>query len=381
MHIALVYDAVYPFVAGGVERRNYEVAGVLRRRHNVAIYGFRYWSEDNDSCLAGCRYVGVGRPVPLYDADGRRRISEAMIFAGRLFAALLHSREEVWDVANFPFFSVPVARMAALLRRRRLIVTWYEFWGDYWQRYLGWRGVFGRWVERLALRCSPFIVATSQVTRRRLIAAGYPARRITFVPCGVDLNAVSRVAAAEECHDLIYVGRLLAHKRVELAIEALAELRRTRPRANMAIVGDGPERERLTRRVAELGLESAVRFYGKLPTAQQVYALMKSSRVLVSPSEREGFGISVVEAWGCGIPAVVCAGDENAMTELIDQPAKGRVVDASAVSIAQACEELLAAPCDTFQASLLSAAAAEYDWPRIAERLEAVYEKVMRDEG
>jgi glycosyltransferase involved in cell wall biosynthesis len=379
MQIALVYDAVYPFVAGGVERRNYSVAEVLRGRHEMSLYGFRYWSAEGEACLDRCRYVAVGPPMALYDAGGRRRIREAIVFAGRLFVALLRGREQVWDVANFPFFSVPAARVASLLRRRKLIVTWYEFWGDYWFRYLGWRGIFGRWVEKLALCCSPRVIATSQVTRRRLIAAGYPSDRIELVPCGVDLRSVARAPVAAARHDLIYVGRLLPHKRVELAIETLAELRRTRPAATLAIVGDGPERERLQRHASELGLESAVHFHGKLPSAEQVYGLMKSSRVLVAPSEREGFGITVVEAWGCGIPVVVCTGEENAMTELVDRPVKGRIAHARASDIANACRELLEQLADAYQEPL-RAAAADYDWPQIAKRLERVYEEAMSGE-
>ncbi|MGH7140271.1 MAG: glycosyltransferase family 4 protein [Pirellulales bacterium] len=377
MQIALVYDAVYPFVAGGVERRNYSVAEVLRGRHDVSLYGFRYWSAGGDACLDKCRYVAVGPPMALYDSGGRRRIREAIVFSGRLFVALLRGREEVWDVANFPFFSVPVARVASMVRRRKLIVTWYEFWGDYWFRYLGWRGIFGRWVEKLALRCSPRVIATSQVTRRRLISAGYPHERIVLVPCGVDLKSVARAPIDGIRHELIYVGRLLPHKRVDLVIEALGELRRTHPAATLAIVGDGPERERLQKHASELGLDSAVNFLGKLPSAEQVYGLMKSSRILVAPSEREGFGITVVEAWGCGIPAVVCTGEENAMTELVDRPVKGRISAARAADIANACRELLEQSPDAYQEPL-RAAAADYDWPRIAERLERVYEEALR---
>jgi glycosyltransferase involved in cell wall biosynthesis len=378
MQIALVYDAVYPFVAGGVERRNYAVAEVLRREHGVALYGFDYWSDRRDACLSGCRYVAVGPPVPLYDAAGRRRISEALVFAGRLLVALMRGQEEVWDVANFPFFSVPVAWLASRLRRRKLIVSWYEYWGDYWYRYLGWRGFLGRWIERLALRCSPRVIAISQVTRRRLIVAGYPHERITVVPGGVDLQSIARARPADETFDLIYVGRLLPHKRVHLAIEALAQLRTTHPTATLAIVGDGPERDRLRQLVAELGLESAVRFFGKLPTAEQVYSQLKSSRVLVAPSEREGFGISVIEAWGCGAPAVVCAGQENAMCELIDRPFKGRVTKPNAACIAAACRELLAEPRAAYEQELLTAAG-DYDWPRIARRLETVYQSALTD--
>ncbi|HVX12359.1 MAG TPA: glycosyltransferase family 4 protein [Pirellulales bacterium] len=380
MQIALVYDAVYPFVAGGVERRNYAVAEVLRREHGVALYGFRYWDEEGEACLPGCRYVAVGAPVPLYHANGRRRILEAITFGGRLFGALLRSREEVWDVANMPFFSVPAAWLASRIRRRTLIVTWYEYWGDYWYRYLGWRGIFGRWIERLAQACSPHIIAISQVTRRRLIAAGYPSERITLVPCGVDLQTIATAPPADQTHDLICVGRLLPHKRIYLAIEALAVLRRTHPAATLAIVGDGPERGRLEARVAELGLESAVHFYGKLPAAEQVYGLMKSARVLVAPSEREGFGISVVEAWGCGLLAVVCTGDENAMTELVDEPNKGRVVPAEAGKIATACGELLCESRETYQKQLAEAAAG-YDWRRIAARLEEAYQTLTKEQA
>lgn len=380
MQIALVYDAVYPFVAGGVERRNYAVAEMLRRDHGVAIYGFDYWTDSAEGRLAGCNYVAVGPPLHLYGSDGRRRVSEAIVFAGRLLAALLRSREELWDVANFPFFSVPVAWLASRVRRRKLVVTWYEYWGEYWYRYLGWRGVMGRWVESLALRCSPRIITVSAMTRQRLVAAGYPNDRITLVPCGVDLKAIEQTPAADESHDLLYLGRLLPHKRVELAIEALAELRASHAGATLAIVGDGPERDRLRRRVAELGLESAVRFYGRLPRAEQVYALLKSARVLVAPSEREGFGITIVEAWACGLPAVVCQGCENAMCELIDRPFKGRVAAASATDIAAACRELLRLPREAYGADLQTAAAC-YDWPRVARRLEAVYRSVLSGEG
>ncbi|HVA50430.1 MAG TPA: glycosyltransferase family 4 protein [Pirellulales bacterium] len=376
MRIALVYDAVYPFVAGGVERRNYALARELRGRHRVALYGFHYWGDDGARCLAGCHYMPLGRPVPLYRADGRRRIIEAIVFAARLLRALLRSDDEVWDLANFPFFSVPAAWLVSRLRRRALVVTWYEFWGEYWDRYLGWWGWAGRRVELLALRCSPQVLTVSQMTRRRLMAAGYPSERITVLPCGVDFEAVVAARELGEQFDLICVGRLLPHKRVELAIEALAHVRRARPGATLAVVGDGPERRRLERRAADLGLGDAVRFHGKLPEAEQVYALMKSSRVLVAPSEREGFGIAVVEGWACGLPAVVCVGEENAMAELIDQPFKGRVVAATAESIAAGCSELLPEDPRARQRQLREAAKA-YDWPHIAQRLEALYRDAL----
>jgi glycosyltransferase involved in cell wall biosynthesis len=277
-------------------------------------------------------------------------------------------------VANFPFFSVPLAWLASRLRRRALVVTWHEFWGDYWYQYLGWRAIAGRWIELAALRCSPHVITVSEMTRRRLVAAGYPNNRITLLPNGADVNALARHHEPRGRFDLICIGRLLPHKHVELAIGALARLRRTRPNATLAIVGDGPERRRLERQVMDLDLAGAVRFFGKLRVAEEVYALMKSSRVLVAPSEREGFGISVVEGWACGLPAVACAGAENAIPELIDEPYKGRVVAPSAESIAEGCSELLREPPGVERPRQ---AAAAYDWTQIALRLERVYREAL----
>ena len=376
MHIALVYDAVYPFVTGGVERRNYAVAEALADDHRVALYGFRYWNDDGVGRLPDCRYVSVGKPVALYHADGRRRIGEAIGFAARLLVALCRAEEDVWDVANFPFFSVPAAWLASRIRGRKLVVTWHEYWGDYWYEYLGWRGFLGKFVERLALTCSPHIITVSEHTRRRLLNAGYSAERIDVVPNGVDLASIRQVHLAGQPSDLIYVGRLLAHKRVDLAIEALAIVRRARPATTLTIVGDGPEHGRLETLAQRLEVAAAVRFLGTLPQANDVYARLKSSRVLVIPSEREGFGIAAIEGWACGIPVVVCHAEQSALAELVDDEYKGRVVESSPQAVAQACLDLLQQAGDA-QKPQLERAAEDYDWRRVATRLESVYRKLM----
>lgn len=378
MHIALVYDAVYPFVTGGVERRNYAVAAALADDHRVALYGFHYWKDDGGGRLPNCQYVSVGRPMDFYGPNGRRRIREAIGFAGKLVMALWRGEEDVWDVANFPFFSVPAAWLASRARGRKLVVTWHEYWGEHWYEYLGWLGRFGKHVERLALACSPHIITVSEHTRRRLIEAGYPVGRIDVVPNGVDLEDIRRVSPNNESSDLIFVGRLLPHKRVDLAIEALAVVRRRRPDATLTVIGDGPERARLESLAGQLGLAHAVRFLGVLPQATDVYARLKSSRVLVMPSQREGFGIAVIEGWGCGIPAVVCQASQSALPELIDNEDKGRVVPGSGEAIGGACLELLQRPRSAVQ-SRLELAAADYDWRRVAARLETVYQKLLQE--
>jgi glycosyltransferase involved in cell wall biosynthesis len=372
MRIALVYDVVYPFVAGGVQRRNHALARHLRARHDVAFYGFRFWDGTGVGCLPGCRYVAVGEPVPLYDGRGRRRFAEAAVFGLRLLGPLSRSVEEVWDVANFPFFSVPVAWLLGRLKGRAVVVTWHEYWGDYWNERVGRLGFLGRLLERACLALSPTVVTVSEHTRRRMASAGVDPCKVHVVPNGIDLEEIAGAPSARERADLIWVGRLIPHKNAELALRAFALLLQERPELRLLVVGDGPERARLEGLAGSLGVGAAVRFAGFVERASDVYGLMKSSRVLLAPHRKEGFGITVVEGWACGIPAVVCREVQSALPDLVDEPVKGRVAESTPEAVAAACRDLLDATGPTERAALVERAAA-FDWARVAEQLEAVY--------
>jgi glycosyltransferase involved in cell wall biosynthesis len=372
MRVALIYDAVYPYVAGGVERRNYALAAAAPAEHPVALYGLDYWRHDPSQRLPHCKYVAVAPAMPLYTRAGRRSLLEPFVFAFGLFWALLRSQEDVWDIASFPYISVPVARLMSIVKQRPLVVTWLEYWGDYWYEYLGPAGIIGKLFEAVALRCSPRIVVLSEFTKRRLVAAGARQDRIVIVPNGVDAARIADVPPSPQSTDLVYVGRLLAHKQVHLLIEATRLLRERRPEATLLIIGDGPERPALERLAAALAIRESVRFAGQLRTSADVYAHLKASRVLALPSKREGFGTVVLEAWACGIPVVVCDEPENAAVELLDSPVKGRIVASHPDALAAACEELLARDSSAARGELY-AAAARYDWKVIAAELASVY--------
>lgn len=370
--IALIYDAVYPYVVGGAERRYYEIAAAAGDDHHFVLYGLNYWRSDPSRRLPQCDYVAVAPAMPLYTRSGRRRLLEPVVFAWGLFWALLRSREDVWDIASFPYLSVPVARLMSVLKRRALIVTWLEYWGDYWYEYLGRAGVVGKFFETLALRCSPRIVAISAFTKRKLVAAGAREDRIVILPNGVDTARIAAVPASLEATEIIYAGRLLAHKQLDLLIHAMRLLRDVRPSATLLVIGDGPERARLERLADTLGLRAAVRFTGALRLPEEVYAHLKASQVMVLPSKREGFGTVVLESWACGVPVVVCDEPENAAVELIDSIVKGRVVASNPAAIAAACQELLAEDPTKGQRER-QAAAAHYDWNTIAAEATAIY--------
>ena len=128
--------------------------------------------------------------------------------------------------------------------------------------------------------------------------------RVHLAPGGIDLDAVRAAPPAAASADVLYVGRLIEHKGVGLLLDALALLRAEGTELTALIVGRGPQAAQLRAACTELGLDDLVTFRDDVETADEVYGLMKTARVFASPSTREGFGVSVLEALACGVPVV-----------------------------------------------------------------------------
>jgi glycosyltransferase involved in cell wall biosynthesis len=125
-----------------------------------------------------------------------------------------------------------------------------------------------------------------------------------FVENGVDLDrfCVGSVGTRRENIDIIYVGRLIDVKRVDLLIDACVHLV-GKVNFRIHIVGDGPLRGALEDQVRQMSLNSHVQFHGFLPQAEAA-ELLRGSDVMVLPSMRECGGAVVLEAMASGIPVI-----------------------------------------------------------------------------
>jgi glycosyltransferase involved in cell wall biosynthesis len=152
-------------------------------------------------------------------------------------------------------------------------------------------------------------IALSGPVRERLLAAEVPAERITVIPPAVDLAALEELppwpAAVPMRRDqtpfIVSVAALTPEKGVDVLLEAAAHLRATHPAIDWIVLGDGPQRDRLLARRKALGLEERVAFPGHVDHPEAVVA---RARVMVQPSRSEGFGSTVLEALGLGVPVV-----------------------------------------------------------------------------
>ncbi len=373
MKLAFVYDAVYPWVKGGAEKRIYELGKRLAEQGNeVHVFGVKWWEGAEVIKNESMTLHGVCRARELY-VNGRRSIAEAVIFSVKLFPHLLRERFDVIDVSAFPYFPCFTAKLVSLLKRTPMIITWHEVWGDYWYEYMGWRGFFGKLVERIASRLARGQIAVSSLTKKNLVSLGVDSESTHIVPNGIDLRRISGIKPSPYKSDIIFAGRLIKEKNVDVLLDALEHVRNTLPETKCSIIGDGPEKKRLIGLAAERKLLDNVGFSGFMGH-EEVIARIKSSKVLVLPSTREGFGMVVIEAFACGVPVVTVSSARNAACGLVREET-GMVVEFDAKELGSAiCTLLTNNELRGKMAEAAKKAAHGYDWGARVKQLISLYE-------
>ena len=383
MRIAFVYDAIYPWVTGGAERRFHELAQRLRKRHDVHLVGWQWWDGPSTLERDGVTLHGIGRAPALYGDDGKRTVREAVSFSARLLPFLLRHRFDVIDCSATPYLPLYPAAAARRIRSGRLVVTWHEFWGTHWDEYLPHRPLVARLARALEAggrRVGDQVVAVSDFTARAMDMVDDP--RMAVAGNGVDVEAIAGAEPMPDGAELVFVGRLIDEKRVDLLLEALALLADRGIRTRCAIVGDGPQRAALEAHAARLGIAERVRFQGRVPESD-VARHLQAARILVMPSLREGYGLAVAEGQAAGAVPVVVSSPFSAATDLVDDGVDGLVVEPTAAALADGIGALLAGPAHLER---MAAAARETgagrSWDAVADRMERMYGKLLaEDEG
>jgi glycosyltransferase involved in cell wall biosynthesis len=322
VRICLVYDHLFPQTVGGTERWMRDLSLRLAALgHDVTYLTLRHWDGEPPQ-LDGVRVLGLARPGRIYREE-RRSFGPPLRF-GLAVARHLFRHGRSYDVvhtAAFPYFPLLAAGM---LRRRssyRIVVDWHEVWTRaYWRHYAGSvGGTLGWLVQRACVRVPQRAFCVSNLHLRRLVAEGFRGTP-TLLPG--EYAGPHEVLTAQKVDPslVVYAGRHVREKRVDALVRAVA----ADPDLRLDLYGDGPERPRIERLVGELGLSGRVRIVGHRPE-KEVAAALGGAACLATASEREGYGLVVVEAAARGTPSVVVAGPENAATELVEDGVNGFV--------------------------------------------------------
>jgi glycosyltransferase involved in cell wall biosynthesis len=362
MRLLILFDILSPAAQGGLERRNDELARALcDRGHEVTVCGLGEPPRDKPYGV-----LSLGSAPPLYNRRGRRTVTRAFHYARRV-ASLDLRPYDVVETASLPYAHLfPLARACAR-RGIPLAVTWYEFWGRYWASYVGAaKAPVFRLIERLAAGLGNRVAASCQLTAARLRACR---QRVQVIPCGLDVDKVVTAGerrSGQPAAPVAFAGRLQDNKRVDLLLRAVARM--SRHGLVLSVFGDGPERARLERLAAELGLGERVEFRGFVPTSRELWSALSSAQIAVQPSAREGFGLFPLEAMALGLTVVYCKSPESAVGELVRDGTEGIACEAEPTALAQALDGLLDSPAQRERfAQAARRRANEYRWDCVAK--------------
>jgi glycosyltransferase involved in cell wall biosynthesis len=355
-------DSGHPEGGGAESFLERMASGLARLGHDVTVRCAWYPGAASTEVIDGVRYARRGGRFSVYPRTA-------------LYLARHRRRfDVVVDVQNgFPFWT-------PLFTRARVVNVTHHLHREQWQVIFG--PVVGRLGWWLESRVAPVVyggcryLTVSGATRADLIGLGIAAQRVRVVYSGVDapvlpVDADSWPRSPEP--SLVVLGRLVPHKRVELALTALADLRRAYPDVTLTVIGQGYWEPALRELAASLGVAEQVRFAGFVDDMTK-HRLLARAWLHVMPSVKEGWGLAVIESAAHGTPTVAFRSAGGTQESVLDGTT-GLLVDDEAEFVA-AARRLI--DDDALRGRLGHEArvhAARFSWPAAVE----VFEQELRE--
>ncbi|MDG6991582.1 MAG: glycosyltransferase, partial [Nitrososphaerota archaeon] len=202
--------------------------------------------------------------------------------------------------------------------------------------------------------------------------------RPEVIPNGVDAELLGKGGPGRRAGQVLYVGRLVAYKRVEVLLAAFQDVAGSLPEARLVVVGEGPERRALETRAASLP-RGRVRFTGTVTSNLEVARLYAESSLCVLPSVTEGEGLALKEAMAAGLPVVAARAPGSGVLGLVRDGWNGALVPpGDARALAAAMLRILS---DGRMAKGMGengrSLAAGWGWDDVAKKVVGIYLKAL----
>jgi glycosyltransferase involved in cell wall biosynthesis len=147
------------------------------------------------------------------------------------------------------------------------------------------------------------VITRGATTNRQLSERGIPKSKLYHIPNLLNFAKVPlKPDNIESEYDLVYVGRFVKAKRIDLLLAVIRKLKSFFPDIRAALIGDGKLRARMEKLAMKFQLERNVVFPG---FQTNVYTWLHRAKIFVMTSECEGQPMAMIEAMGSGLPCVI----------------------------------------------------------------------------
>jgi len=342
--ICILTETFHPVTGGGETQSLALASGFSGLGHDVCVVTRR-----SDRALAGTELfqgVRIHRVAP----SGKGQLRKWALLVTVLGALVRQRRRYRFIiVSGFRILGIPAVIVARLFGKAVILKAdnMGEMSGEYFRDGLATIGlrpeslpvrIFLRLRNALFRRCNGFVAISSPVYSE-FVAHGVPLPAIARIPNSVDTERFRPVSAAEKratrqalgiplaAFVVVYTGRLVDYKGLPLLLRVWQAAHAAYGECRLLLVGGGGLdmhncETALRGFVREHGLDETVIFTGSV---DDVRSYLQASDVFVLPTEREAFGISLIEAMSCALPVI--ATRVGGIPDILQDNAEGCLVD------------------------------------------------------
>lgn len=319
--------------SGGAEVLTHEIAKRWAARgHRVVQFSSMFPEGKADDVIDGVQIIRRG------SADFR-----SLTIPVHLAACYWYMRQGrgkfnvvIDEIHGIPFFTPWYVK-------ERKIALICEVAGEIWRKAFSFpANIIGPIVERNYFRWYtqiPFLTI-SPSTRKDLMRLGVPESKITVLPMGINIPKSQTRYRKEKIRTLLFVARLTKAKGIEDALEVCRLAKQHYPGIVLWVVGQSTEayNSQIHTIIRDKGLQQHVRMYGYV-SQNKKYELMSKAHLIILPSVKEGWGLTVPESGYVGTPAI--GYDVAGLADVIKDGHTGILTAPNPVAMAHAVEGLL----------------------------------------
>ncbi len=324
---------------------------------------------------------------------------EDMAYSGGIMPGI---RKKPWKMIKIPFFIYSMYKETLRLLNRDdfdLVNFHWLFPACFWLGRFSWKSSvpvvltahgtdvhlalkkpFSMFADK-GLKKSAALTLNSRYMKGLLKEFDLPAKT-EIIPMGVDTEIFHPGShKPSRSRKIIFLGRLIEQKGIVVLLDAFRRVLSEVPEAELEIIGYGLGKDRLIRKVKELGMEDSVGLYDRA-RYDELPERYRSARALALPSMTpEGMGMSAVEAGACGVPTVTFG--LGGTLELVVDGETGLVVDQSSKPLAEGLINILTDNdlADRLGENARRKVAEQYSWDVISEKFDKLFREIIEEQA